>query len=236
VATLARADASREVQQRVAQFNDEMLAEEKAAITACLVILTSAAGPAKSRVNARLTGLGGEVSRLAGDTGVQKQLKADMTAVLAQIPTQMAAMAEQVTRTSLAAMSDELEICERTLTAKYQGVAAAGIQHARDASSTYAQIAVDSWSTGVATILSRFADDVKAQLQVSAKRDDTRQQMLARLFWPTQVALPFRSGKSVWFAVTTPLDTNTTGLAIWLANSVREAAMAGFNAAYSARA
>lgn len=130
---------------------------------------------------------------------------------------------------ALAAIGDELAVCEETLAVRYRGVAEAAVMVAKETvddlliARMVAFTDTSQWSVG------QFAAILDEQLNLGSLYREEEKQVQDRVFSARPVNLKGRSGRGVWWSATSDLNRAARDVSIRLSSQVRMAAMAGFN-------
>lgn len=229
VPLLARRSAGRLVRARVERFSTDVLGAE----VAC-------SGAIGRRFDA-LAVTAGLLTRAAwhrcgGQPGPDPQLRVELAALAAQALVRCRPDVTRLLRIgvdlALESIGDELGHCEAALPARHAGTARAGVAAAEEQTSRLTDAALTGYAVFEPAALVALDADLVQQLSLSRQRGEPVETLLARLTRPEPAAgTPGLTGRGVWYRPATAARAQARTVLYGLANSVREAAMAGMNAA-----
>lgn len=226
---LAARSAGNLVQQRAAEFSAALLEAEQACLDAIDRRFTSAAPLARTATRAAWR-------RAGGQPGLDQRLRTDLAALAADA---LVSCRPDVTRLlrvgtdlALESISDELGYCEATLPDRHAGTAQAGVAAAEEHTTALTDTAAAGYTSAEPGMLAGLDAALIQQLTLSARWDEASSTLLARLTRPEPGAgTPGLTGRGIWYRPATAAQAQARASVIGLVNAVREAAMAGMNAA-----
>ena len=211
---------------RLTRFSTDLLTQEVACFTAVEAAFQAAAGDVE-RVLGR-AGAGRHPPPAVAWRGLEPVLLATQLAVRKPV----ARLARVGAELALESMADELGICERTLPARFAGVASAGVTAAEGRTPALTKDVLAGYSSTEPAVAAQFKAEAMRQLALSKDAGEPVVTLLDRFTRQTGPALPGLPSRGVWWRPPTTVKAAARHAVIGLTNAVREAAMAGMNEAH----
>lgn len=225
MAKLGRATAGRQVQALALAFDADLLDDEETAFAAMDRAFLAQVPTASKAVSAAVGRRGGDVAGVRNDTAVLDQVvkmhRAAVTACLVPVR----GLAGVATDKGLAAIAAELEVCERTLPARYVDVARLAVK----AGGTVKDDVIGRVGAAYLVAAQGASADIRAELvqQLAAAKD--RDELLLRIFSPEPLGLRGFAGRGVWWRSVSDLKSAAREVATQGSNMIRLSTMWAFN-------
>jgi hypothetical protein len=222
---LGRRTAGERVQALAQAFADDLLQDEERAFTRIGLVFLQPIPHARTELRAVWNRHRQDPARTAADVPYQEALDRTHRAAAAATVDIVTELGQTAISKGLAAVEQELAVCEQTLPTRYRGVAALAVQGATEAGVKILAQATAAYSADASASAGEFA--ARARLQLGQAKD--LDEMLARLFSEQPAGLEGFGGRGVWWWTVSDLNAAARAVSIRCANLARLSAMQTFN-------
>lgn len=222
---LGRATAGRQVQALALAFDADLLDDEETAFAAMDRAFLAQTPAASKAISAAVTRRSGDVAGVRNDAAVLDRVVKMHGAAVTACLIPVRALAGVATDKGLASIADELEVCEKTLPARYDGVAKLAVK----AGGTVKGDVIARVGTAYLLAAKGASADIRAELiqQLAAAKD--HDELLLRIFSPEPLGLRGFAGRGVWWRSVSDLKSAAREVATQGSNMIRLSTMWAFN-------
>lgn len=225
---LSRKSAGRRVAALAGGLADDLLKDEQQVFAETAAALANAQARGK-RILTDALSTTGDVSALASHTPSQQRLADLHRETLTPCFAAAQGLLTRVVDMTGESIRAELRLCERTLSATYEGLADEAVDGAEDDADVLSRRALMVHGANLDRVVSAFADGLRRQLLLARQYDDTPEQVERRVFSLTPVSRPGTGGRGVWHRSASWVNASTRDASISTMNAFRTDAMRRFN-------
>lgn len=225
---LGRATAGREVSALAQKFSQSLLGDENAAFDAVDLVFAKPVPGLRTKVTAAVEKAEGEPSRLRAGSPLTGTLRSAHAECMKRAETYVQALAETSHRKASDAILAELQVCEATLSPRYDGIADAAVERMNSTRTGRIERHMIAYRKAVAGL----SPDFGAQATLQYREAVDERTLLLRLFSVDPAGLRGFGGRGVWWRTVTDLRVSIRTVSIGVANETRLDAMRAFNAVY----